>query len=113
LRSHYKLASDHVHAGVKGITFRLAVLDNAALILAGPSNAGFEEPGQLAGIDLAQITLHLVDTSKINELSIVKALALMQNEVVASFVRSGRQLRREETDKLTQGKKGKGPSSHA
>jgi Family of unknown function (DUF5677) len=59
MRSHYRMASQNVHAGVKEIRFRLGLLRQDEVMLAGPSNAGLEEPGQNAAITLSQLTVVL------------------------------------------------------
>lgn len=61
LRPYYKLASHNVHANPKGILFRLGLyshMDN--ILLAGPTDMGFADPGQGAAISLAQITSALL-----------------------------------------------------
>lgn len=54
-RMDYGVASSNVHAGVKGITFKLSLLGNSDIILSGPSNAGFVEPGHGAVVSLLKI----------------------------------------------------------
>lgn len=97
MRAHYRMASDQVHAGVKGVTFRLSTFGRDPLILAGPSNFGFDEPGQSAGIDLARITTHIMDLSTVDETIKLKAVAILRDEVVNEFVQAGRKLKREES----------------
>jgi hypothetical protein len=41
LRPYYKLASHNVHAQPKGILFKLGLVQNQDILLAGPSNYGF------------------------------------------------------------------------
>ncbi|MEQ9565111.1 MAG: DUF5677 domain-containing protein, partial [Pseudomonadales bacterium] len=36
MRSHYKMASQNVHAGTKGITDQLGLIDGSQVLLAGP-----------------------------------------------------------------------------
>jgi hypothetical protein len=55
LRPYYKLASHNVHANPRGVFFRLGMLKERQMILAGPSDAGLADPGQSAAISLAQV----------------------------------------------------------
>jgi hypothetical protein len=56
-RSYYRMASHPVHAGPKGITFDIGLLDKESnIMLAGPSNAGLADPGHGMCISLSQIT---------------------------------------------------------
>lgn len=59
LRSFYKMASYNVHAGVKGIIFKLGVVGRDVM-LAGASNAGFADPCDRAARDLVSLTAHLL-----------------------------------------------------
>ena len=56
LRPYYKLASHNVHANPRGVFFRLGMLKERQMILAGPSDAGLSDPGQSAAISLAQLS---------------------------------------------------------
>ncbi|MEZ5125321.1 MAG: DUF5677 domain-containing protein [Thermoleophilia bacterium] len=56
MRAHYRLASHNVHANPKGVLFKLGLLGDTDLLLAGPSNAGMSDPGQNAGISLTQVS---------------------------------------------------------
>lgn len=96
MRSHYKMASYNVHAGVKGITYKLGSMGAGPAIVAGPSNAGLDEPGQNAAITLSQITFLLIGPGKqLDELVIMWAFAKLQADAVEAFVRAGRKLKRE------------------
>jgi len=48
MRAHYRLASHNVHANPKGVFFKLGLLGDVDVLLAGASNAGLSEPGQNA-----------------------------------------------------------------
>jgi hypothetical protein len=56
LRSYYRMASHPIHAGPKGITFEIGLMDHARAMLAGPSNAGLADPGHAMCISLTQVT---------------------------------------------------------
>ncbi len=59
LRGHYRMASHNVHANPKGVFFRLGLLDESQVLLAGPSNAGLADPGHGAALSLAQVSIAL------------------------------------------------------
>jgi hypothetical protein len=60
LRPFYKLASYNIHAAAKGSSYRLGAMNDHSLLLAGPSNAGLEEPGRSAAYSLLLTTLSLL-----------------------------------------------------
>lgn len=96
MRSHYKMASDNVHAGVKGILFKLSAPGRSAVV-AGASNAGLDEPGQNAVITLTKVTFLLFGRRRgMDELVTMKILVRLQNEAVDAFVKTGRQLANDE-----------------
>ncbi|MDA9533155.1 DUF5677 domain-containing protein [Bradyrhizobium sp. CCBAU 25338] len=53
---YYKIASHNIHANPRGIFFKLGIIGETEILLAGPSNAGLEDPGQNTAISLMQIT---------------------------------------------------------
>lgn len=60
LRPFYGMASQGVHAGIKGIRRNIGNLQPDRMLLAGPSGAGLADPGNLALISLLQCTCALV-----------------------------------------------------
>jgi hypothetical protein len=60
-RPYYKMASYNVHAGAKGITFRLGLVrGEQTILLAGSTNTGFTDPAQGTAISLLQISVTLL-----------------------------------------------------
>jgi Family of unknown function (DUF5677) len=59
LRAHYRMASHNVHANPKGVFFKLGLLAESQVLLAGPSNAGLADPGHGAALSLAQVSAAL------------------------------------------------------
>jgi hypothetical protein len=59
-RPLYKMACHNVHAGSKGSRFRLGLLNDDEILLAGPSNLGFYDPGVGAARSLNQLTVELM-----------------------------------------------------
>lgn len=58
-RAPYRMASHNVHANPKGVFFKLGLLEESELLLAGPSNAGFADPEHSAAISLVQASTPL------------------------------------------------------
>ena len=55
-RSHYRMASHSVHANPKGVFFKLGLISESPVLLAGPSNAGMADPGHGAALGLGHIS---------------------------------------------------------
>lgn len=95
LHAYYKFASHNVHAGVKGITFKLGALHGGGAF-AGASNAGLEEPGQNTAITLTLLTFLLVDGRDLEDNALIlKLLTDLQEQTIKGFVRAGRRLKRD------------------
>jgi len=88
-RRNYGVASSNVHAGVKGITFKLSLLDDSDIILAGPSNAGFVEPGHSSAISLLQINSTFLLLQDQTQAAIyISILSNMSNDIGAKLLES-------------------------
>lgn len=59
LRAHCRMASHNVHANPKSVFFKLGILAESQVLLAGPSNAGLADPGHCAALSLAQVSTTL------------------------------------------------------
>ena len=96
-RTYYKMASYGVHADSKGIFFRLGVLGDELLILAGASDAGFVDPGQNTAITLVQITGLLFGEriGNLDAMARMQMLLKLREEAIEEFVRAGRKLDRD------------------
>jgi len=97
LRPYYRLASHDVHAGPIGIRENIGVPEGSwlSLILAGPSNMGLADPGQLTAISLYQTTAALA-TSR-HDVEILVALSAMDDLMEGTkqeFARIHRQLQK-------------------
>jgi hypothetical protein len=97
MRSYYKMASYNVHAGTKGITFRLSALGDPTTLVAGASNAGFMEPGQNAAVTFTQITALLFDWRRptFKYMIELRTLSLLRDEAVRALSRAERKLDRD------------------
>ncbi len=97
LRPYYKLASHNVHANPKGILFKLGMLRENEVLLAGPSNYGLADPGQLAAVSLAQVTAALAQLRPSLDTSIaLTTLAKWSREIGISFVKVQRAIERDD-----------------
>ena len=56
MRGHYRMASHGVHANPKSIMFKIGLANRLNVLLAGPTNTGFADPGHLTAIALTQIS---------------------------------------------------------
>ncbi len=75
-RPYYKMACHNVHAGSKGMKFRLGLANSGEdILLAGPSNIGLFDPGVGAARSLNQITVQLMTYDPTFD-SLVKAKVL-------------------------------------
>jgi Family of unknown function (DUF5677) len=93
LRPFYRMASHNVHANPKGVFFKLGLLSESQIFLAGPSNAGLADPGHATAISLAQITsrLGLLHPTFDNVVS-VQIIAQLVEDVGAAFIAAHVQL---------------------
>ena len=88
LRPYYKLASHSVHAGPKGVFFRLGLGDDhqSHVLLAGHSSIGLSQPGQNTAISLGQITLSLSTLHPtLDSLMVSKAVLRLGDRTMHSF----------------------------
>lgn len=84
-RPYYKLASHNVHAGPKGILFKLG-LENPNILLAGASDNGLTEPAHGAAISLVQVTCALLTlNSDIDSLVKCNVLMKLEQEIGDAF----------------------------
>ncbi|GAA0215924.1 DUF5677 domain-containing protein [Halobaculum roseum] len=82
LYPYYRLACESVHAGSKGTLDRLGIIrhediEQPGVLLAGPSNAGLNLPGQLTAISLAQVTTDLLMMS-VNSRSVADMMGMQK-----------------------------------
>lgn len=105
LRPYYKLASYNVHASAKGAAYRLGAMNYRDVLVAGPSNAGLEEPGRFAPYSLLQVTLCLLTVeTTLDSLVHGQMLITLSREAEVQFLRAARRLEREEAHERRQRK---------
>jgi hypothetical protein len=86
--SHYKLASQNVHASPNSIFFRLGLLTDSDL-LAGASAHGLVEPAQHTVLILGLITtLQMHEVATLDNLLFCKSLQLLVSEVLDAIARA-------------------------
>jgi len=93
-RPHYKFASYNVHANPRGLFSKLGLYpEGRELLLAGPSDTGFVNPGHSTAISLLQVTTSLLTLRRnIDRLSVCQILSTLAEEVGSTFlsIQSGR-----------------------
>jgi ElaB/YqjD/DUF883 family membrane-anchored ribosome-binding protein len=99
LRPYYRMASHNVHSNPKGITFRLGTVEvREEILLAGPSDAGFAEPGHGCAVSLQQVNVSLLKTKpNVDRLIILKAMQDLVAQIGEAFLEAdsaGKQRRR-------------------
>ena len=108
MQSYYRMASYNVHAGARGIDFRLGLLDGSGTPTApgGASNAGFVDPARNTAYDLVFVTTLLSSgTTRFDRMLEWQILARLRNEFLRQLDKAQRaldrahsaQLRRERT----------------
>jgi hypothetical protein len=87
LRPYYKMACHNVHANPKGIFFKLGLYpESGDILLAGPSNVGLTDPGQLTALSLSQIsTTLLTQEPNIDRIVVCKILLELEREIAQAF----------------------------
>jgi hypothetical protein len=87
LRPYYKMACHNVHANPRGLFFKLGLYpESGDILLAGPSNVGLTDPGQLTALSLAQIsTTLLTHQPNIDRLTACKIMRTLEREIGQAF----------------------------
>lgn len=102
LAPFYKMASHNVHANPKGVLFKLGLVGESTVLLAGPSNAGLADPGHAAALSLVQISsalLHLSPT--VDYIVLMKIMQSLTIEIGEALISAHRKLEEEEHSQLT------------
>ena len=92
-RPYYRLASHSVHANPKGVFFRLGLIDQTTVLLAGPSSFGLADPGQNTAISLGQVTTAVGTLNPtLDDLVVMKVVLKRVDSIRKAFVRVQRDL---------------------
>jgi len=87
LRPYYKLASYNVHANPKGVFFKLGLLPETQILLAGPSDFGLADPGQNTAYSLCLLTSTLVMLNpNVDAVLSLKIIESFSKKAAESFV---------------------------
>lgn len=88
-RPYFRMASHNVHAGPKGATFSLGLVnDTHSTLLAGPSDTGFADPAHGTAISLFQITsLLLIRSPGLDSVVQSKIMQSLVDEIGEQFLR--------------------------
>jgi hypothetical protein len=104
LYPYYRLACESVHAGSKGTLDRLGIIrhediEQPGVLLAGPSNAGLNLPGQLTAISLAQVTTDLLMMS-VNSRSVadMMGMQMLVDDIEQEFADSSEALEQDDRE---------------
>lgn len=86
LRAYYRMASHNVHANPKGVFFRLGLLKERHILLAGASNAGLADPGHSAAVSLVQVSYPLLSLRPtIDNIVALKLILRLADEIGENF----------------------------
>lgn len=97
MRTYYKMASQNVHAGAKGITSRLSTFEGGFTAIAGASNVGFAEPGQNLGLSLLHFTTLLLPRRwTLDRIALLMAMNDLNDRVGPALIRSQKRIVRDE-----------------
>lgn len=98
LRPYYRMASHGVHANPKGAFFRLGILGEIDLMLAGASNYGLTDPGHSVAISLGHLNSALAMSSINFDGLVMMKLSLQLSELIGeAFIAVQLEMEREES----------------
>jgi hypothetical protein len=96
-RPYYKMASNNIHAGPRGVFSRLGRLSGEDILLSGPSNAGLEEPGRLTAFSLSQISAPLLMIEPNMDANVwARVIQHLAGEIEHAFLEAKEQLEKDE-----------------
>jgi hypothetical protein len=94
---YYKMASHNVHANPRGIFFKLGIIGETEVLLAGSSNAGLADPGHSTAISLMQITsAFALSNPTLDDLVAMKVMEQLVDEIGGAFAKAHQQLERDD-----------------
>jgi hypothetical protein len=99
MRPFYKMASNSTHASPKGVGYRLGLMPDSPLLLAGPSDYGLADPGQNSAISLMQLTVCLLTTNPtIDGLMTLTAMQRLVDEIREAFCKIQFEIEKEQEE---------------
>jgi len=98
-RPFYKMANNYVHSGPKGFLFKLGLYNTNDIMLAGPSNYGFADPGQNTAFSLVHTTLILLEFETYLENNVyIELFIRFTDRISEEFVKVQKQIESEEDE---------------
>jgi hypothetical protein len=92
-RPHYRMASHNVHANPKGIFMKLGLIEESEMILAGPSDFGFADPGKNTALSLLHISADLMMLfPTVDTIVAAKVMTQLATEICDEFDRCQQEL---------------------
>jgi hypothetical protein len=97
LRAHYQMASHNVHANPKGVFFKMGLIAESEVLLAGASNAGLTEPGHATALSLIQASSVLMKLNlNLDSVVMVKVMMMLADEIGKNLLTASEQLDRDD-----------------
>jgi uncharacterized protein DUF5677 len=91
LGPYYRIASNDVHANPKGVFFKLGLVGEMDILLAGPSDVGIADPGHATAISLVQISTALVPLNPtFHNTVLIKIMLALADEIGAVLLEAHR-----------------------
>jgi hypothetical protein len=105
LLPYYRLASHNVHANPKGVFYKLGLLGESDILLAGPSNAGLADPGHNTALSILQVSMALAQLHPTFDHNVAMLImSTLVDEIGESLLESHQQLARDEEFYAASGK---------
>lgn len=93
LAPYYRMASHNVHANPKGVFFKLGLIGDTNILLAGPSDAGLADPGHATALSLVQTSSQLLSFHPTIDFQVVmKVMEALEDEIGASLLAAHKKL---------------------
>ena len=93
----YRWASHNVHASPNGTYFKLGLIGDSQVLLAGPSNAGLADPGHAAALSLLAVSASLLQLhATIDNNVMINVMRNLADEIGDAMLRAHRQMVAEE-----------------
>ncbi len=100
-KPHYRLASHNIHASPKGVFFKMGLIKDADIILAGPSNLGLADPGCCTAISLVQVSSTLGTLyDSMDNLVTLKVMKKLSDEIQQVFLETQHRIEGTNSSKL-------------
>jgi hypothetical protein len=93
------MANNYVHSGPKGFLLKLGLYNSDEIMLAGPSNYGFADPGQNTAFSLIHTSLTLVEfVTYLEKSAYIKLFVKFTDRISEEVVKVQEQIESEEEE---------------